>query len=68
MYILFKDDITVIVLLRVSLVLLIWESAELVCKYTANKGLVRIQYKCLVPIYVLPEIELPGLNISKTEL
>jgi hypothetical protein len=26
--------------------------------YTANKGPVRIQYKCLVPNYVLPEIKL----------
>jgi hypothetical protein len=26
--------------------------------YTANEGLVRIQYKCLVPIYVFPEIKL----------
>ncbi len=25
---------------------------------TANEGLVRIQYKCLVPIYVLPEMKL----------
>jgi hypothetical protein len=25
---------------------------------TANEGLVRIQYKCLVPIYVFPEIKL----------
>jgi hypothetical protein len=35
---------------------------------TANEGLVRIQYKCLVPIYVFPEMELLGLVISKTEL
>jgi hypothetical protein len=26
--------------------------------YTANEGLVRIQYKCLVPIYVFPEMKL----------
>ncbi len=26
--------------------------------FTANEGLVRIQYKCLVPIYVFPEIKL----------
>jgi hypothetical protein len=25
---------------------------------TANEGLVRIQYKCLVPIYVIPEMKL----------
>ncbi len=36
--------------------------------YTANEGLVRIQYKCLVPIYVFPEMKLQGLIISKTEL
>jgi hypothetical protein len=36
--------------------------------YTANEGLVRIQYKCLVPIYVFPEMKLPGLVISKGEL
>jgi hypothetical protein len=35
--------------------------------YTANEGLVRIQYKCLVPIYVFPEMKLPGLFISKAE-
>jgi hypothetical protein len=35
---------------------------------TANEGLVRIQYKCLVPIYVFPEMKLCGLVISKTEL
>jgi hypothetical protein len=34
----------------------------------ANEGPVRIQYKCLVPIYVFPEMKLRGLNISKTEL
>jgi hypothetical protein len=27
-------------------------------KYTANEGSVRIQYKCLVPIYVYPEMKL----------
>ncbi len=37
-------------------------------KYTANEGPVRIQYKCLVPIYVYPEIKFSGLVISKTEL
>jgi hypothetical protein len=26
--------------------------------HTANEGPVRIQYKCLVPIYVFPEIKL----------
>jgi hypothetical protein len=26
--------------------------------YTANEGLVDIQYKCLVPIYVFPEMNL----------
>jgi hypothetical protein len=26
--------------------------------YTAKEGLVRIQYKCLVPIYVFPEMKL----------
>ncbi len=26
--------------------------------YTAKEGMVRIQYKCLVPIYVFPEIKL----------
>jgi hypothetical protein len=33
--------------------------------YTAKEGPVRIQYKCIVPIYVLPEMKLPGLVISK---
>jgi hypothetical protein len=36
--------------------------------YTANEGPVRIQYKCLVPIYVFPEIKLCRLVISKTEV
>jgi hypothetical protein len=36
--------------------------------HTVNEGPVRIQYKCLVPIYVFPEIKLHGLVISKTEL
>ncbi len=27
-------------------------------KHTANEGPVRIQYKCLVPIYVIPEMKL----------
>jgi hypothetical protein len=35
---------------------------------TANEGLVKIQYKCLVPIYVFPEMKLRGLGVSKTEL
>ncbi len=36
-------------------------SAHAICltsHYTANEGPVRIQYKCLVPIYVFPEIKL----------
>ncbi len=32
---------------------------------TANEGPVRIQYKCLVPIYVFPEMKLRGLAIPK---
>ncbi len=36
--------------------------------HTTNEGLVRIQYKCLVPIYVFPEMKLRGLDISNTEL
>jgi hypothetical protein len=35
--------------------------------HTANERPVRIQYKCLVPIYVFPEMKLRGLVISKTE-
>jgi hypothetical protein len=35
---------------------------------TANEGPVRIQFKCLVPIYVFPEMKLRGLVTSKTEL
>jgi hypothetical protein len=27
-------------------------------KHTANEGPMRIQYKCLVPIYVFPEMKL----------
>ncbi len=33
-------------------------SSDQYCLHTANEGLVRIQYKCLVPIYVFPEIKL----------
>jgi hypothetical protein len=36
--------------------------------YIENEGPVRIQYKCLVPIYVFPEMKLRGLVIPKTEL
>jgi hypothetical protein len=32
--------------------------------HTANEGPLRIQYKCLVPIYVFPEMKLDGLVIS----
>jgi hypothetical protein len=32
--------------------------------YTANEGPVRIQYKCLVPNYVFPEMKLCSLVIS----
>jgi hypothetical protein len=35
---------------------------------TANEGPERIQYKCLVPIYVFSEIKLCSLVIYKTEL
>ncbi len=35
---------------------------------TANERPVRAQYKCLVPIYVFPEIKLRDVVISKTEL
>ncbi len=37
------------------------------CK-DANEGPVRIQYKCLVPIYLFSEMKLCSLLISKTEL
>ncbi len=37
-------------------------------QYTANEGPVRMQCKCLVPIYVFPEMKLCSLLISKTEL
>jgi hypothetical protein len=33
--------------------------------YTANEGPVRIPYKCLVPIYVFPEIKLRSLLFPK---
>jgi hypothetical protein len=36
--------------------------------FTTNEGTVRIQYKCLVPIYVFPEMKLCSFLISKTEL
>ncbi len=34
--------------------------------YTANEGPVRVQHKCLVRIYVFPEMKLCSLVISKT--
>jgi hypothetical protein len=37
-------------------------------KHTKNEGPMRIQYKCLVPIYVFPEMKLCSLVLSKTEL
>ncbi len=40
----------------------------IVSLHTANEGPMRIQYKCLVPIYVFQEMKLYGLIISKTEL
>jgi hypothetical protein len=36
--------------------------------YTANEVPMRIQCKCLVSIYVFPEMKLRGLVISKAEL
>ncbi len=35
--------------------------------YTANEGPLRILHKCLVPIYVFPEIKLHSLVITRTE-
>jgi hypothetical protein len=35
-----------------------FESIRVVVCYPSNEGPVRIQYKCLVPIYVFPEIQL----------
>ncbi len=37
-------------------------------KHMAKEGPVSIQYKCLVSIYVFPEMKLRGLLISRTEL
>jgi hypothetical protein len=34
------------------------EHLKVVIIHTANEGLVRIQYKCLVPIYVFPGMKL----------
>jgi hypothetical protein len=41
-------------------------NAVISLQYTAKEGPVRIQYKCLVAIYVFPEMKLRGLVISKT--
>ncbi len=41
---------------------------SLLLSHIANEGPVRIQYKCLVPIYVYAEMKLLGLGISKTDL
>jgi hypothetical protein len=40
----------------------------IITSHTAKEGPVRIQYKCLVPTYVFPEMKLCSLIISKTEL
>jgi hypothetical protein len=37
-------------------------------RHTANEEQVRIQYECLVQIYVFPKMKMRGLDISKTEL
>ncbi len=42
----------------------IWDMKKLGC--TANEGPVRIKFKCLVPLYVLPEMKLllPNQNYN----
>jgi hypothetical protein len=40
----------------------------IILRYTSNEGRARIQYECLVPIYVFPEMKLLGLVVSKIEL
>jgi hypothetical protein len=44
------------------------ENSTIFFTFPANEGPVRIQYKCLVPIYVFSEMNLFGSVISKTEL
>jgi hypothetical protein len=52
-----------------SLVTSVWfMAAVLYHRCTTNEGSVIIQYKCPVPIFVLPEMKLRSLLISKTEL
>jgi hypothetical protein len=48
----------------------IWKTihGQLIRVCTANEGPARIQYKCLVPIHVFPEMKPCSLVISKTEL
>ncbi len=46
--------------------IIVWATSS-VSSLTANEGLVRIQYECLVPISVFPELKLRGLVISKIE-
>jgi hypothetical protein len=36
--------------------------------HTANEGPVRIQYKCLIPIYVFPEMKLCSFVIPRIGL
>jgi hypothetical protein len=50
-----------------SIILLASPSSNLMQTCTAIEGLVRIQYKCMVPNYVFPEMKLSGLVISKTD-
>jgi hypothetical protein len=46
----------------------LWSREEKNITHTANERPVRIKYKCLVPIYVFPEMKLRRLVNSKTEL
>jgi hypothetical protein len=56
-----QDDYLVVPLAETEI------SFALLSGCTANEGLVRIQYKSLVPIYVFLEMKLCGLIICKTE-
>ncbi len=51
--------------IHVNVALLTKEDFNPIVLYTANEGPVRIQYKCLVPIYVLPEMTISVQNLTQ---
>jgi hypothetical protein len=51
-----------------SFCFMLWVCFSTFLSHTANEGPMRIPYKCLVSIYLSPEMKLRSLVISKREL